>query len=288
MISSYGVLEPLPLLVTPATALRRFVRVAFIAAGTALTAACSRSSADSAPLTVYAASDLALALEELVPTFERATGVQVRTVLGSTGNLARQIEQGAPADVFFAANVAYVDQLRGKELIIPESQRLYARGRIVLAASAKSAIPVRALRDLLKPEVRKVAIANPDHAPYGIAAREALQAAGLWDTLRPKLVLGENIRQALQYVESGAADAGIVALSLARTPGIVTAHIDESLHRPINQAAAVIRESRQPHRAAEFIRFVVGPEGRAVMTRFGFAMPNTSDATARPRPTPTP
>jgi molybdate transport system substrate-binding protein len=253
-----------------------------------LLAACSRSSADSAPLTVYAASDLALPLEQLVPMFERATGVQVRTVLGSTGNLARQIEQGARADVFFAANVAYVDQLRGKGLIIPESQRLYARGRIVLATSAKSAITARALRDLLKPEVRKVAIANPDHAPYGIAAREALQAAGLWDTLRPKLVLGENIRQALQYVESGAADAGIVALSLARTPGIVTAQIDESLHRPINQAAAVIRESRQPQRAAEFIHFIVGPEGRAVMTRFGFVMPDTSDATARLGPTPTP
>jgi molybdate transport system substrate-binding protein len=288
MISSYGVLEASLLLATLATAVRRCIRVAFVVASLALPATCSRSSVEAAPLTVYAASDLALALEELVPAFARATGVPVRTVLGSTGNLARQIEQGAPADVFFAANVAYIDQLRAKGLIIPGSQRLYARGRIVLATSAKSAIPVGALRDLLKPDVRKVAIANPDHAPYGIAAREALQAAGLWDTLRPKLVLGENIRQALQYVESGAADAGIVALSLARTPGIVTAHIDESLHRPINQAAAVIRESRQPHRAAEFIRFVVGPEGRAVMTRFGFAMPNTSDATARPRPTPTP
>ncbi len=237
------------------------------------------------PLTVYAASDLALAFEEIVPLFQRASGDSVRVVLGSTGNLTQQIEQGAPADVFFAANVSYIEQLRGKDLIAPESQRLYARGRIVLATSERSGIRVQSLTDLLKPEVRKVAIANPAHAPYGLAAREAMQAAGVWTQVEPKLVLGENIRQALQFVESGAADAGIIALSLAQSPGIVTAPIADSLHRPIDQAAAVIRSSQNAEAGAAFIAFVVGPEGQTIMMKYGFVLPagaGMSSDSARP------
>lgn len=225
-------------------------------------------------LRVFGAADLAFAFKEVVPRFEQATGATVSLVLGSTGNLARQIEHGAPADVLFAANVAFVDALAEAGAVRPETRTLYARGRIVLAARRDAAVRPGSLADLRRPEVRRIAIANPAHAPYGQAAKEALEALGLWAEVRPKLVYGENVRHALQFLESGAADAAIVALSIADTAGIVSAPIDASLHRPLDQAAAVTTRSRHPERAAAFIRFVTGPEGRSIMARYGFDLPS--------------
>jgi len=224
-------------------------------------------------LTVFAAADLALAFPEIASLFEVQRGAAVNFVFGSSGNLALQIQNGAPADVFFAANVAYVDQLIGKGVLVRGTKTLYARGQIVVAVPRGSAIAAPSLRDLLRSEVRRIAIANPDHAPYGIAAREALQSAGLWDTLQPRLVLGDNIRQTLQYVQSGAVDAGIVSLSVARVPEIRFFPIPDSLHRPIDQATAVIRGSRLARLGADFIAFVTGPTGWEVMERDGFTRP---------------
>lgn len=226
-------------------------------------------------LTVFAAADLALALPELASLFQSERGAAVNFVFGSTGNLALQIQNGAPADVFFAANVSYIDQLIARGQLVPGTKTLYARGRLVLAVPRGSSIVAPALRDLLRPEIRRIAIANPDHAPYGIAAREALQSAGLWDALQEKLVLGENIRQTLQYVQSGAVDAGIVALSMANVPEIRFAPISDSLHQPIDQAAAVIRASRLGRIGADFIAFVTGPVGWPVMERNGFIRPRS-------------
>lgn len=229
--------------------------------------------APEAPLVVFAASDLAFALETLAPQFEAATGARTRLVLGSTGNLAKQIENGAPADVFFAANLAFVDQLAAAGAVRPETRTLYARGRIVLATASRTGIRLRGLDDLARPEVRRIAIANPDHAPYGQAAREALEAAGLWAGLRPKLVYGENIRHALQFLETGAVDAAIVARSIAEVPGVAFVPIDASLHRPLDQAAAVTTRSARPELGRALIRFVTGPEGRLVLERYGFEPP---------------
>jgi molybdate transport system substrate-binding protein len=224
-------------------------------------------------LTVYGAADLALAFKEIAPLFERATGTRVTLVLGSTGNLAKQIENGAPADVFFAANVSFVDDLRAKGVIIPETRTLYAQGRIVLASSRRAGFKLTALEDLLQPDVRRVAIAHPDHAPYGRAAQEALQARGLWERLRPKLVYGENIRHALQFIETGAVEAGIVALSVADVPDVQHVVIDASLHRPLNQMAAVVKRTSQPELGLAFVQFVNGPQGRQIMRRYGFRLP---------------
>ncbi len=226
-------------------------------------------------LTVFAAADLALAFPEIAALFEAQRGAAVSFVFGSSGNLALQIQNGAPADAFFAANVAYVDQLIAKGVLIPGTRTLYAQGRVVVAVPRGSSITAPGLRDLLRPEVRRIAIANPDHAPYGIAAREALQSAGLWESLQPKLVLGENIRQTLQYVQSGAVDAGIVSLSVANVPEIRFLPIPDSLHRPLDQATAVIRTSRHVRLGADFIAFVTGPAGWAVMERDGFSRPLT-------------
>jgi len=224
-------------------------------------------------VTVYGAADLAFAFKEIAPLFEKATGTKVTLVLGSTGNLAKQIEHGAPADVFFAANMSFVEDLRSKGAVIPQTLALYAQGRIVLATSRATGIKLERLEELLRQDVRRIAIANPDHAPYGRAAQEALRTLGLWERLRPKLVYGENIRHALQFIETGAVEAGIVALSVAGVPDIRYTAIDSRLHAPLNQGAAVVKRSPRPELALAFLQFVNGPEGRPIMKRYGFLLP---------------
>jgi len=231
------------------------------------------AAADPPTITVFAAADLAFALRDLVPRFEKAVGVKVALVLGSTGNLARQIEHGAPADVFFAANETFVDELVAKGAVIPQTRALYAQGRIVLATPKAFGPRLADLRQLTDPRVRRVAIANPQHAPYGKAAEEALRKLGLWDTVRPKLVYGENIRHTLQFLQTGAADAGIVALSVASVPEIDWVRIDPTLHAPLNQVVAVVRRSGRPELGVAFVQFVNGGEGRQVMKRYGFVLP---------------
>ena len=231
------------------------------------------AAADPPSLTVFAAADLAFALRELTPLFENANGVEVTLSLGSTGNLAAQIENGARADVFFAADESYVDRLAAGGAVVPESRTLYARGRIVLATPKDAVRRPNQLTDLLDPGIRRIAIANPLHAPYGKAAEQAMRKVGVWDTLRPKLVYGENVRQTLQFIQVGAVDAGIVALSVANVPEIAWTPIDPGLHAPLNQAAAVVTRSRRPDVARAFIRFVVGPEARPTMKKYGFLLP---------------
>ena len=225
-------------------------------------------------LTVAAASDLAFPFKEIGPLFERARGAKVTFIFGSTGTLAKQIEYGAPVDVFFSADVGFVESLKQKGKTIPESQLLYAQGRIALAVAKRSGLTVTTLEDLLRPEVRRVAIANPAHAPYGKAAQEALEAARVWDRVRSKLVYGENIRQALQFVQTGNAEAGIVALSIANVPEITYTLIEQTLHKPLNQAAALVTRSPRPELGLAFIRFVNGPQGRPIMKRYGFLLPD--------------
>lgn len=234
----------------------------------------ARVQASAAPsLTVFAAADLAFAFKEIVPRFEKAQGVKVTVVLGSTGNLARQIEYGAPADVFFAADRSFVERLVGEGVLVAESERRYARGRLVLATARSFGPKLTDLRALLDPRIRHVAIANPLHAPYGRAAAEALRKAGVWEALGPKLVYGENIRHALQFIQTGAAEAGLVALSIASVPEIDWAPIDTALYTPLDQTAAVVRRSPHPEVGLAFIQFVNGPEGRAIMRRYGFLLP---------------
>ena len=230
-------------------------------------------SAQVADVAVFGASDLALAFKEIVPKFERALGVKVTLVLGSTGTLAKQIEHGAPADVFFAADRTFIEELAVKGVVIPETRALYAQGRLVLATARSAGAKLTELRQLTDARIRHVAIANPAHAPYGRAAEQALRAVGVWDPVRAKLVYGENIRQALQFVESGAAEAGLIALSLANVPAIDYVVIDRTLHAPLNQSVAVVRRSRRPELGLAFIQFVNGAEGRPIMKRFGFLLP---------------
>ena len=171
-------------------------------------------SAEPPTLTIFAAADLAFALRDLAPRFEKAGGVKVSLVLGSTGTLARQIEHGAPADVFFAANESFIDDLARVGAVIPETKGLYAQGRLVLATSRSFGAKLTDLRQLADAKVRRVAIANPQHAPYGKAATHALHAAGLWDKVEHKLVYATTISQAKQLAATGNADVTLTAYSL--------------------------------------------------------------------------
>jgi len=230
---------------------------------------------DAINLTVAAASDLQIAFTEIGEIFEEETGHSVTFSFGSTGNLTTQIENGAPFDVFAAANVAFVDRLIEGDFLDPETKRLYGIGRIVLANSVASGTGVRSLEDLLDPDITYVAIANPEHAPYGVAAKEALESAGLWDDLQPKLVYGENIRQALQFVETGNAEVGIIALSIAEVDSITYTLIDEDLHNPLLQAMGVVSASPHQDAAMEFVDFVTGPTGRDILEKYGFSPPES-------------
>ncbi len=226
-------------------------------------------------LIVAAAADLVFAFREIAPVFERENQVKVTLTFGSTGQLAQQIQHGSPADLFFAANVASMDDLRAMGAILADSMETYAQGQIVLATQS-SRPPLSTLRDLTRDDVKRVAIANPAHAPYGMAAREALVSAGLWAQVQPKLVYGENIRQALQFLQTGNVDAAILARSVAQVPEIHFTRIDPGLYKPIIQAAAVMARSPHPDLARAFIRFVNGPQGRPIMKRFGFILPGES------------
>lgn len=231
------------------------------------------SPASTAELTVAAAADLQFAFTDIGVKFKEQTGQEVLFTFGSTGNLATQIENGAPFDILAAANIAFVDRLKEQGLLIDDTQQLYAQGRIVLAVNRESGIQATKLEELLNPAITNIAIANPEHAPYGKAAQEALQSVGLWEEIQPKLVLGENVRQTLQFIQTGDAPVGIVALSVADVPEVTYTLLDGNLHNPLNQALAVIKST--PHEAAAraFIDFVNGPEGRPIMRQYGFLLP---------------
>ena len=225
------------------------------------------------PLMVFAAADLGPAFKHIVPQFEQRTRSTVTLVLGSTGMLAQQIRNGAPADVFFAANERFIDDLARENLTLRQTHALYARGRIVTATLKSSRIRIEELTHLADARIRRISMANPQHAPYGLAARQALESAGLWKTLERKLVFGENVQQAVQFVRSGSADAGIVARSVVATDDLQWTLVDDRLHKPLDQMAVVLARTKQPGAAMSFIQFVNGIQGRPVLRQFGFLLP---------------
>lgn len=234
---------------------------------------CSRAPNEPRQLTVAAASDLVPAFEELGPIFEQRTGIKVTFSFGSTGMLTQQIANGAPMDLFAAANVAYIDELEKKGLIVTETKALYARGRITLWTLKNAPYQPAQLTDLTRAEIKRIAIANPEHAPYGLAARQAFETAGIWEALKPKLVYAENIRQALQFAQTGNVDVAIVALSLSLNSNGHYEVIPENLHQPLDQALAVIKGAKNEMEAKEFAAFINSTEGRVVMKKYGFLLP---------------
>jgi molybdate transport system substrate-binding protein len=231
-----------------------------------------------AEVRVAAAADLNFPIKDLATGFEKTTGNRVLLSLGSSGNFFAQIENGAPFDVFFSADVDYPRRLAAEGYADRATLYVYAQGKLVVWAP-RGGLDVRHLgiQALLAPGVEKIAIANPEHAPYGQAAVEALKHAGIYERVRSKLVLGENISQAAQFVDSGNAQVGIIALSIPLAAPMKNRgqywEVPQTWYPPLEQAAVITKKARNGETAAAFLRYVRSPAGQAILRQYGFAAP---------------
>ncbi|TCM76950.1 molybdate ABC transporter substrate-binding protein [Rhodovulum steppense] len=259
----------------PVSIVRRTLLAAAAAFGFA---AGSVSAQDDAPV-VAAASDLQFALAEIAEAFREDTGMAVRLSFGSTGNFARQIREGAPFQIFMAADEKFISELHA-DGFTPDEGDLYAVGRVVIVAPNGAALTpdpeLNSLAEMLAAgRITRFAIANPDHAPYGMRAREALITKGIWDDLQSVLVLGENVSQAAQFALSGNAEGGIIAYSLALAPEVAPrgtyALIPEDWHEPLRQRMALLNHADEVARA--FYAYMKQPAAREIMARYGFVLP---------------
>lgn len=236
----------------------------------------SSAAAGAQRLFIAAAADLEFCMDEIVGAFKAAhPDASIETVYGSSGNLSTQIAQGAPYDVFFSADIAFADRLVEVGKARAPVHR-YAIGRIVLWSPRIDVGPLT-IDDLADPRFGRIAIANPRHAPYGMRAVEALRARKVWDAVESKLVYGENIAQTAQFVQSGNADIGIIALSLALHPSLSSkgryALIDDNLHEPLEQGFVITARGAAHPLAHAFVAYVDAPAARDIMRRHGFTLP---------------
>ena len=239
--------------------------------------------AGAAEIKVAAAADLTFVFKDVASQFEKQTGSKIKLTYGSSGNFFAQIQNGAPFDLFFSADIGYPEKLEAAGLAEPGTIYEYASGKIVIWIPNVSKLDLgRGLATLLDPGIRKIAIANPQHAPYGTAAVAAMRHAAVYDKIKSKLVLGENISQTAQFVQSGNADVGILALSLALAPAMKNAgryvKIPAADYPPIIQAAVILKSSRNKQLANQFMKFIKQPDTVALMARYGFSIPKDSAA----------
>lgn len=226
-------------------------------------------------IAVTAASDLKFCLDSVVQGYKKThPNDEIQVTYGSSGKAFTQIQQGAPFDLYFSADVEYPNKLAEAGLTASKP-RLYALGRIVLWSAVEDASKLD-LRSLSLPRFSKIAIANPLHAPYGRRAEEALRKLGLWEGLQPRLVLGENISQAAQFVQSGSASIGVLALSLVKSPAFSGKGyhlIPANLHSPLEQAVVVLKRAEKNPLATDFVSYLFTPPARKVFEQYGFALP---------------
>lgn len=238
-----------------------------------IAAACSAEE-----LSVAAAADLNVALKEIAQQYQRDTGNTVKLSFGSSGNFFVQLQNGAPFDVFLSADIAYPEKLAQQGLADSQTLYPYAVGKIVLWVPKGSKLDLKkGMAVLLDPSITKIAIANPAHAPYGRAAEEALEKSDLHGRVQSKLVLGENISQAAQFVQTGNAEIGIIAESLALSPAMKEAgrlvEVPENLYAPIRQGAVVLKSSPHPNAAKAFLDYLKRPAAQQIMEKYGFSLP---------------
>lgn len=252
----------------------RYVAVVALAVLVASSCGGSGEEADGvvAEVTIAAASDLRPAFDELGAAFTAASAIEVVFSYGSSGQLREQIVHGAPFDLFASANVDFVDAVIAAGPGIESTKADYAVGRIVLWAPPGTLLP-SSIEQLASPTYRRIAIANPTHAPYGLAAEQALRSAGVLDLVAERLIYGENISDTFRIAQSGNVDAAIVALSIAIADGSEYQLIPDDLHGPLRQALVVTSSGPRGQAAADFAAFVASPAGRAVMVRYGFVLP---------------
>lgn len=232
---------------------------------------------DSAEIDVAAAANLTDAFTELGREFTVQTGIRVRFSFGATADLEKQIENGAPFDVFASADVEHVDALSSQGLVTPGTNNIYARGRLVLWIPPGSTLKLSRIEEITRMDVERIAIAKPDVAPYGRATLEALRALNLWQQVEPKVIYGQNVSQAKQYAATGNAEVAFIPLALVRANEGASIEVDERLHQPINQAIAVIKDSPRQEAARRFLDFVLSPAGQTLLERYGYQKVVMSD-----------
>jgi molybdate transport system substrate-binding protein len=225
-------------------------------------------------LTIAAAANLSPAFTQLGKDFEAHTGIKIIFSFAATGNLARQIENGAPYDLFAAADVKTVDKLISQGYARAESKRIYARGKLILWWRPDATEYPSSLADLRKPQFQRIAIAKPEIAPYGAAAQEALTAAGLWTQLADKVVYGESVNAAHQFAKTGNTEVAFIPFSLAAA-GEKFLVVDEKLYQPIDQALCITKQCQQPARAQQFAQFIAGEQARALLIKYGYSLPSS-------------
>lgn len=233
-------------------------------------------SAQAEKITVAAAADLKFAMDEIVTTFKKANaGDEIDVIYGSSGKFHTQIQQGAPYDLYFSADIGFPREL-AKNGFAASEVKPYAFGRIVLWSASQDATQMT-LASLADPNITRIAIANPKHAPYGKRAEEALRASGMWDKVEPKLVYGENISHTAQFVQTKNAQVGIIALALAINPELASKGgywlIPDNLHEPLEQGFIITKEGANNALAKRFADYMGGKPARAVMTKYGFVLP---------------
>jgi molybdate transport system substrate-binding protein len=241
-----------------------------------LVCGCSRRTSgelNSKEITVAAAANLTDAFEELGKRFASQAGIKVVYSFGSTADLTKQIENGAPFDVFAAADIEHIDELNTKGFVISDTRILYARGRLVAWIPASTHATITRIEDIVSPDVKTIAIAKPDLAPYGKASVEALRALNLWSQIEPKVVYGSNVSQTKQYASTGNADVAFIPLSLVKPNEGRYIEIDASLHQPIDQALAVVKASSKQEQARRFTEYIMSTEGQTVLRDFGYSKP---------------
>jgi molybdate transport system substrate-binding protein len=232
-------------------------------------------------ITVAAAADLQFAMQDVAARFQKETGKTVKAIYGSSGNFFQQIQNGAPFDMFFSANLEFPKKLADAGLIDPGTYYQYARGKIVIWVPNESKIDLTSgMKALLDPSIKKIAVANPQHAPYGQAAVAAMQKEGIYEKVKDKFVLGENISQTASFVVSGAADAGIVALSLTLSPNMKDkgryANVPAGDYPPIEQACVILGSSKNKETARQFLSFIKTAAIGDVLRSYGFDVPSNS------------
>jgi molybdate transport system substrate-binding protein len=229
---------------------------------------------------IAAASDLQAALPGMTARFATRTGIAMaEPSFAASGQLSEQIKAGAPFDVFMAANESFVRDLAKDGLIKPESVQPYARGSLVLAVFREHENLVKSLEDLARPEVKKIALANPATAPYGKAGKQALERAGLWAKVEPKIVIAESVRHALIYAQNGNAEVALVGRAIARVPEIRPVAVEPDLYDPIIQALGIVASSKRAAEAEQFVAFVLGDEGQGLLRQYGFQPAATASST---------
>lgn len=228
---------------------------------------------DSQELIVAAASNLTEAFAEIGPRFTRKTGLRVVFSHGATADLAKQIENGAPFDVFAAADSEHVEQLERKGLLAPGTRALYARGRLVMWLPSSSNLKVERIQDITAKAFERIAIAKPDVAPYGRATVESLRAMGIWNEIEARVIYAQNVSQAKQYAATGNAEVAFIPLALVKPGEGSYLEVSEDLHQPIDQALGIIRDSPRQAAARQFVDFLLSEEGQELLTKKGYSKP---------------